>query len=210
MSATRLLALGVVRIFGSAHGYLIHNELYTWGAHEWANVKWGSIYHALRQMAKKGLLVAHEMETSPWRVDYTITDEGNEEFLHLLREALRRPEPRPDMVASGLAFLTALPRQEAVSLLRERADALRRDREEIAPHISEDAACQWEAEGAGHVPELFRFWHDSADHGLKWTEGLVERLEAGAYVMAGESPTAFGTPGKAKPSPTHPDAKHGP
>src|SRR5690606_35597363 len=92
MSATRLLVLGTVRIFGTAHGYLVHNELTTWGADEWANVKWGSIYHALRQMATKGLLDSTVTDDHLGRVDYTITPAGDEEFFRLLRSALKTPE----------------------------------------------------------------------------------------------------------------------
>lgn len=210
MSATRMLVLGTVRIFGAAHGYLIHNELYTWGAHEWANVKWGSIYHALRKMTEQGLLVAHEADPATWRVDYTVTESGNEEFLRLLRQALSTPDPRPDALAAALAFLPALPRSEVVTLLRQRAQTLREGRDEIAPLLSEQEGCRWEEAGAQHVMELFGFWHRTADDELSWTEGLIARLESGAYVMADDSPTAFGAPGASQPSPTHPDAKHGP
>ncbi len=55
-SATRLLVLGVVRKHGKAHGYQVRRELLTWSADKWANVAPGSIYHALKQMAKEGLL----------------------------------------------------------------------------------------------------------------------------------------------------------
>jgi hypothetical protein len=30
------------------HGYRVGHDPLSWGAGEWANVKWGSIYHALR------------------------------------------------------------------------------------------------------------------------------------------------------------------
>ncbi|NEE20007.1 PadR family transcriptional regulator, partial [Streptomyces sp. SID7499] len=54
MSAIRLLVLGAVRMHGRAHGYQVRNDLEYWGAHEWSNAKPGSIYHALKQMAKQG------------------------------------------------------------------------------------------------------------------------------------------------------------
>ncbi len=38
MSATRLLVLGVVRMYGQAHGYRVGRELMSWGVEEWANV----------------------------------------------------------------------------------------------------------------------------------------------------------------------------
>ncbi len=56
MSATRLLVLGVVRVHGQAHGYRAGRELMDWGAEEWANVKWGSLYHALRKLSEQGRL----------------------------------------------------------------------------------------------------------------------------------------------------------
>ncbi|NUT10617.1 MAG: PadR family transcriptional regulator, partial [Nonomuraea sp.] len=55
MSATRLLVLGVVRLHGRAHGYLVGSELESWEAGQWAGLRSGSIYHALRQLAKEGL-----------------------------------------------------------------------------------------------------------------------------------------------------------
>ncbi|MGH8878455.1 MAG: PadR family transcriptional regulator, partial [Stackebrandtia sp.] len=201
MSATRLLVLGVVRIFGTAHGYLVHNELSAWGANEWANIKWGSIYHALRQMSSKGLLESATAADHPWRVDYTITDAGNAEFFKLLRQALKTPESRPDSLAASLAFLTALPRDEVIALLKERIATLEESRDELTPLLGPECAKQWEAEGAGHVPELFGFWAHSTDTSIAWAKGLVSRLESGAYTMAGEADNAFGTQGIAKPSP---------
>jgi len=92
MSAIRLLVLGAVRQHGRAHGYQVRNDLEYWGAHEWSNAKPGSIYHALKQMAKQGLLVAHETAPSvaggPPRTEYEITERGTEEYLALLRAAL--------------------------------------------------------------------------------------------------------------------------
>ncbi|MGO4419096.1 PadR family transcriptional regulator [Streptomyces sp. MCAF7] len=108
MSAIRLMVLGAVRQHGRAHGYQVRNDLEFWGAHEWSNAKPGSIYHALKQMAKQGLMVAHDVAPStaggPPRTEYELTDAGEE----------------------------------------------------------------------------------AADSGAQWTRGLIERLEGGAYVMAGE------------------------
>ena len=57
MSVTRLLVLGGVRIFEPAHGYLVRRELLSWQVEEWAHVKPGSIYNALRTMTRDGLLL---------------------------------------------------------------------------------------------------------------------------------------------------------
>ena len=188
MSATRLLVLGVVRVYGCAHGYLVRGELVSWGAEKWANIKWGSIYHALKQMTKDGLV---EASNGPnWRVDYTITDAGDAEFERLLRDALRQPGHRRDLVTAGLAFVTALPRAEAVALLEERLEGLEAELAEVTPHLDRPDA---ETLAFDHVSELFGLWAHSVRGSVEWTRGLIERLASGAYVMADDDASAFGT-----------------
>ncbi|CAM5365057.1 hypothetical protein STENM36S_00689 [Streptomyces tendae] len=128
MSATQLLVLGVVRGFGRTHGYRVRAELLSWGIDDWANVKPGSIYHALRQLAKAGLLTASEIGDWPGRVDYSVTPAGNEEFFRLLVDALERPEHRADMLSAGLALMPALSRGRAVEVLSARLEALEAQR----------------------------------------------------------------------------------
>ncbi|MFD0560229.1 PadR family transcriptional regulator [Stackebrandtia endophytica] len=193
MSATRLLVLGAVRIHGTAHGYLVQHEFLSWGAHEWANVKWGSIYHALKQMTKQGLLTQRETDDGSWRVDYTITPKGDTEFLKLMRAALSHPEHRPDALAAALAFFTALPRAEVIDLLRRRITALEEERADKEHHARKIAK-----ESPEHISELFGLWVTTADNGIEWTRGLIERLTAGEYTMVDDDPRAFGTPGSGK------------
>lgn len=185
MSATRLLVLGVVRGYGRAHGYRVGTDLAAWGADEWANVKWGSIYHALRTLTESGALVDHL--DVPGRTEYAITEKGEAEFQKLLREALRRPRSRPDQLGAALAVLPALPRAEAVRLLRERLGALEEIRDKAQAQLDERV-------DRPHWTELFGLWRDTAAGGVAWTTGLIERLEAGAYAMAGE-PGSPGRPG---------------
>ncbi|MEV4969666.1 PadR family transcriptional regulator [Streptomyces scopuliridis] len=180
MSATRLLVLGVVRMHGTAHGYLITSELESMWAQEWAKLKSGSIYHALRQLAKDGLMRATQIEEWPGRVDYEITEQGDAEFLRLLRQALKRPDPRPDLLAAALVLLTELPRAEAVALLKERLAAQEAERDRIADRIAADES--------DRLGELFEMLKDSVDSNITLTLGLLHRLESGAHVMAGDEP----------------------
>ena len=109
MSAIRLLVLGAVRQHGRAHGYQVRNDLEYWGAHEWSNAKPGSIYHALKQMAKQGLLHAHEIAPStaggPPRTEYEITEKGTEEYLRLVREALVAYDQKMDVKSAAIGFM---------------------------------------------------------------------------------------------------------
>ncbi|WP_049567089.1 PadR family transcriptional regulator [Streptomyces sp. SBT349] len=186
MSVMRLLVLGAVRQHGRAHGYQIRNDLEFWGAHQWSNAKPGSIYHALKTMAKQGLLVAHEIAPStaggPPRTEYELTDAGEETYLDLLRESLRAHDERIDVLTTGVGFIVDLPRDEAVALLRERVAALDSWREEVLKHWTPEATpAEW-----GHIGEIMRLWTHNAESSADWTRGLIERLEGGAYVMAGE------------------------
>ncbi|MFH8369109.1 PadR family transcriptional regulator [Streptomyces sp. NPDC018031] len=187
MSAIRLLVLGAVRQHGRAHGYQVRNDLEFWGAHEWSNAKPGSIYHALKQMAKQGLMIAHDVAPStaggPPRTEYELTDAGEVEFFRLLRESLVRHDQKIDELTAGVGFIVDLPRAEAIALLKVRATALDRWRAEVAQHWTptEGTPDEW-----GHIGEIMKLWVHSAEGGVEWTRGLIERLEAGAYVMAGE------------------------
>lgn len=194
MSATRLLVLGVVRGYGRAHGYLVQNALLSWGAANWANVKWGSIYHALKQLTKEGLLTATEVEQWPGRVDYEMTEAADAEFFRLLNDALRRPDNHPDLLGAGLVLLPALPREEAIELLTERLSALETTRDEEA----KQAVQAGDGAVPSHIPELHRLWAHTAGSAAEWTRELITRLERGDYRMAGEgdpSDPAFGARG---------------
>ncbi|MFI1014153.1 PadR family transcriptional regulator [Streptomyces sp. NPDC020965] len=186
MSAIRLLVLGAVRQHGRAHGYQVRNDLEFWGAHEWSNAKPGSIYHALKQMAKQGLLHAHEIAPStvggPPRTEYEVTDDGTAEFFRLLRESLTAYDQRLDALSSGIGFIVDLPRAEAVALLTERVRGLEEWRASVTGYYTPEAG----PESLGHIGEIMNLWVASADFGAEWTRGLIRRIEGGAYTFAGE------------------------
>ncbi|WP_327296101.1 MULTISPECIES: PadR family transcriptional regulator [unclassified Streptomyces] len=186
MSAIRLLVLGAVRQHGRAHGYQVRNDLEYWGAHEWSNAKPGSIYHALKQLAKQGMLLAHETAPStaggPPRTEYEMTAAGREEYLRLLREALVTYDQKMDVMSAALGCVVDLERAEAVALLKERVRAMEAWRASVTEHyIPEDGPQQ-----LGHIGEIMNLWVHTADGGAEWTRGLIARIEGGAYVFAGE------------------------
>lgn len=186
MSAIRLLVLGAVRQHGRAHGYQVRSDLEYWGAHEWSNAKPGSIYHALKQMAKEGLLVAHETAPStaggPPRTEYEITGPGTEEYLGLLREALTSGDQRPDSLTAALGFMVDLPRAEAVALLKERVRRIEEWRTSVTEYYTPEGG----PGQLGHIGEIMNYWTHAADAGAEWTRALIGRVEGGAYTFAGE------------------------
>ncbi len=197
MSATRLLVLAFVRAHERAHGYMISQDLMAWRADEWANTKTGSIYHALRQLTKEGLLNERALpigQGSPARTDYAITESGEAEFMRLMEKALTEPEMRPDMLCAGLVLMSALPRARVVALLRQRLANL--DTHHDAANTAQKNA-KWSGQRAlpPHVEALLSFWVHATECKKEWIKDLIARIEGGAYIFADDAPLAFGTPG---------------
>lgn len=187
MSTTRLLLLGVVRIFQPAYGYQLRRELLTWNVQVWANINPGSIYTGLRTLAKHGYLqeIAADAGNKPGRTSYRLTVEGETEFFALLRNALWTVQTfRPDLMQAALSFFWALRRDEVMAALESRISQLEQQAK-AAPfaerQIIEDPGTP------DHVVEMFRITAARDRGELDWTKGLLQRITAGAYSFAGEA-----------------------
>lgn len=196
MSATRLLVLGVVRMYGTAHGYQVRRELLTWSADRWANVAPGSIYHALKKMTTEGLLEVASTEAHPGgpeRTAYRLTEDGETEFRLLLAKYLAESDDSAQgsyRLAAAVTFLPALPRAEALSLLKHRLT-------QVAGHLATardmlDHGTSWGQ--PEHVEELYRLWVNAISGQETWLRGMIERLESGRYLMADDEGAVFGAP----------------
>jgi DNA-binding PadR family transcriptional regulator len=186
MNSVRLLVLGALRRRGRAHGYQVRADLESWGAHEWSTATSGSVYHALRSMAGKGLLVVHETVPSeaggPPRIEYELTGEGEQEYLTLLSAALADREPALDVLGAALGLIEDLTREHALRMLHERARAMGEWRAAITAHLPADT----DLDTWGPIGEVLSLWLTTADTGAAWTGRLIKRLEEGAFTMAGE------------------------
>jgi DNA-binding PadR family transcriptional regulator len=194
MSTTRLLLLGVVRIFQPAYGYQLRRELLTWNVQEWANINPGSIYTGLRTLAKHGLLLELEegAGNKPGRTSYKLTVDGEAEYFTLLRKSLWNVDGfRPDQMQAALSFLWSLRRDEVLAALESRIVQL----EQLAK--AEPFAERQIEEDPGtpnHVVEMFRIT-TARDRGeLEWTRSFHDRVANGAYSFAGEPPDWTPTP----------------
>ncbi|HJQ45040.1 MAG TPA: PadR family transcriptional regulator [Amycolatopsis sp.] len=195
MSATRLLVLGVVRMYGRAHGYQVRRELLTWSADKWANVQPGSIYHALKKMTAEDLLEQVEVEpgeSGPDRTAYRLTAEGETEFQVMLAQALSSPDPLGHDRSAAITLMTTLPRKRVIGLLRHQLVKLEGEEQTSRLLADEDESEHWGQ--PGHVRELYLLWRSQAEASANWLRGLIERLEAGEYRMADDPGRSFGRP----------------
>lgn len=89
--STRLLVLGLLNE-SPKYGYEIQKWLEQSRTDTWADVLPGSIYHALQQLQKEGLVRVSETSQVGHRLKavYAITDAGRSAFKTLLRQALQQ------------------------------------------------------------------------------------------------------------------------
>jgi DNA-binding PadR family transcriptional regulator len=189
MSSTRLLVLGVVRIFQPVHGYDVRRELLSWRADQWANVAPGSVYNALKSMARDGLLQVvgtNQIGGRPERTSYRLTPEGENEFHDLLRGTLWKVLPPIDPLMPGLCFFPVMRGEELVAALKHRVKQIQGQLEQMEYSVSELP----NAATPGHVKELYRLVAARAAAEIPWAEELIKRVERGEYAGLPSGPPA--------------------
>lgn len=193
--ATRLLVLGVVRIFEPAHGYLLLQELNSWHVEQWANVKPGSIYSTLRTLSKDGLLqvvAASEAAGPVAKTSYRTTPAGVLEFERLVKRSINDvSSPSIATTMSGIGFMTYLDRAEVRELFEQRRAALAAELSTLNTAI--ETFAETGPQAPPHVIEHFRFLKSQFQGNLDWTTGFLARIGAGAYSFRGE-PTVWTPP----------------
>jgi DNA-binding PadR family transcriptional regulator len=123
------LALAVLNLLNerSMHPYEMQLLMRERGHDRVIKLKGGSLYSTMERLVAAGLI--EPVETSragrrPERTVYAITEVGRDELLLWLRELLSEPVEEYPWFGSALAFLGALPKEEALGLLQRRAMAL--------------------------------------------------------------------------------------
>ncbi len=175
MSAIRVLVLGVLRE-QSMHGYEVRQELESWGAEQWANIAYGSIYSALTKMAEEGLIEVadtHEPGSRPARTVYAITMRGRDEFQRLVRAFWWEHRPTIDPFQVALTFADCLPRDELLAALRHRASGIRAFLEAF-PFVLRAKS----APGVPrHIAENLRLAAAHSETELRWIEDAIGKVE---------------------------------
>lgn len=220
IARTRLLVLGVVRIFGPVHGYDVRRELLTWQLQDWTNIQPGSIYSALRTLEKDEFIEPVEPdehvepdETSmpagspesggakaPKRL-YRITAEGEKVFAAELRAAWWRVERAADPLIPALCLMPFMPRVELIAALGARVHQLTAeiDRLRFQRSAIRDGATGAEGGVPEHVREILDFAMARVDAEIAWSRALIRRLEAGEYWFADETAPADRLVGRRAP-----------
>jgi DNA-binding PadR family transcriptional regulator len=172
-----LVILGVLHR-GNFHPYEIKRRLLNAMVQCYTNVDVGTLYYAIRQLAKTRLITAVSRERvarGGMRTVYAITPKGKERFQQLLHECFAAPGAVPDTLYGAMLFLHLGDLRLIAELLEARielqADAIRKVaevRSQLAPLLSS---------GGLHLLD-----HLDAQRRLdqKWLHALLADVVAGA------------------------------
>jgi DNA-binding PadR family transcriptional regulator len=186
-STTRLLVLGVVRLFQPVHGYEVRRELMTWRASEWASVNPGSIYNALKTLTRDGLLEVvgtDQIGGRPERTTYQLTVAGEDEFRNLLRGQWWTVSSLTDPLMAAVSFLSAVSRKEAIAALEHRVTQI----QGMARHAEFVIEGHDGTESPLHVREMMRLMNARSLAEIAWAQQFLARLRAGEYDTADDPP----------------------
>jgi DNA-binding PadR family transcriptional regulator len=137
----------------------------------------GSLYHAVNQLQRAGLIEAIEtlrQGRRPERTVYNLTGVGERELLAWLADLLRRPTDNMQEFFAALSFLAHLPPNDVASLLEQRAEQLKRRIGDL------DQSLKVLSPKLGRVLLLeSEFAHAAQVSELAWVRSLIEDIQSG-------------------------------
>jgi DNA-binding PadR family transcriptional regulator len=176
-----LLALAVLATVTQRpmHPYEIASLLRARGKEDDMEIKWGSLYTVVHNLAKHGFLEVVDSRRDsgrPERTIYRITDAGRAELVDWARELVATLQPEHPRFKAGLSVLAALPPDEAAGALRVRLGALERaitaQRASLEQHGQD-------------VPRLFLIEEEYElavrEAEAAWVRALLDQLTSGTF-----------------------------
>ena len=171
--SVRLFILGILQQ-QRTHGYEIRKKLQEWGVENWAHLNWSSVYHALRQMEKEGLIEKQkivENKNRPAKDVYTILENGENTFFQLLRTACVEVTVDKNPVYIVLMYLHYLPNEERIALLQKRLENL----QHLQEHVESKKAHIESSQEERRIEIVFALQRDLAQRqtDINWTKTLI-------------------------------------
>jgi len=161
------------------HPYEVATTLRQRNKHESVRLNYGSLYAVVDSLDRRGLIAPQKTARAvrlPERTVYTLTDTGQVELYDWLTELVSTPVNEYPSFEAALSFLPALPPDDAVQLLQERAARLEVD-------LAQAYATR-EVVGKQGVPRLFwieaEFRNLQREAELSYVRKLAREISSGA------------------------------
>lgn len=165
----------------------------------------GTLYHVVENLHRLGWISPTETAREgrrPERTTYAVTAEGRRQLHQRIRELIAEPTREYSAFEAGLTFMHQLPREEAASLLRRRAEALR-EQIELWDYSLEQLRERGLTRIALVEVELVQ---DTRRFQREWAERLAGEIESGALewgpCMVEGSPMSAMNSAAERPQPT--------
>ncbi len=127
-----LLVLGLL-LDRPMHGYEILQQIRAADIDLWLAISPAAVYYSLSKLHRRGLVTETRARgEGPERSIYHLTDRGRQAFFAGMEEALASQEPNRSDYDLGVYFLNKLPQEQALSLLQQRLEFLRRREAEVS------------------------------------------------------------------------------
>lgn len=167
------LAVLVCLLERSMHPYEMATMMRQRGKHESIKLNYGSLYTVVQNLEKRGLIEPQETERQgrrPERTIYRLTPAGHVELVDWLSELLSTPTKEFSQFEAGLSIMAALPPEDVLELLKERAIRL-----ELAVAQARSVAALMDAQS---FPRLFRIESEFSmvrlEAELGWLRTLID------------------------------------
>ncbi len=111
---------------GAKYGYEINQVLEHRGYRNWVDIKMSSVYKALNELEKRGLISGRKSDKGlqPAKKTYVITSRGKKELKTQVTQSLSNPLQAHTMFDLGMSAIWALTESEALNALRTYRDRL--------------------------------------------------------------------------------------
>ncbi len=125
MPSTYLAVLSLIG-GGAQYGYEIDKILEEKGYRNWVDIKVASVYKALTQLEKRGLIQGTKTRTSlqPSKKTYKLTPKGKRTLTKQIAQCLSNPPKANSLFDLGMSAIFLLTKENALAALRERASNL--------------------------------------------------------------------------------------
>jgi len=182
------------------HPYEVATTLRQRHKHESVRLNYGSLYGVVESLERRGLIAAQETRRSgrlPERTVYAVTDTGRIEMHDWLTDLIATPVRDYPAFQAALSFLPALPPDDVLTLLAERAQHLESELAQASatrelvqkrrlPRLfwveGEFGVVLREAE-LGYVRTLIRDIESGALDGVEWWREVHERADEPASAI---------------------------
>ena len=159
------------------HPYQMQRDMHQRHTDELLALKRGSLYHAINQLQRDGLI--QPVETSregrrPERTVFQITPDGEDELLIWMRELLATPAREPNQFSGALAFITQTDPADTLEQLERRAITIGANI--AAMQAIERAIGAWISRAS--VLEV-EYQRALAEAELHWLHSIIDDLQTG-------------------------------